>query len=90
MNGLEIAGNTPVPELAGFELERQLHLVEKHYADARHAAETARDELRALLVKAVQRPGSIAAARAKFEAVAARCSRLLRIIEDLEARIDAS
>lgn len=89
MEGLESAGKTPVPELLGFELERQLHLVEKHYADARHVAEAARDELRALSILAKPMPGSIAAARTKFEAVAARCSRLLEVIDDLEARIDA-
>ena len=89
MEGLESAGKAPAPVVLGLELERQLRLAEKHYAEARHAAEQARDELRTLMTQAAQRPAAIRAARAKFEAVAARCSRLRGIIDDLEERLEA-
>ena len=89
MEGLESAGKAPAPVVLGLELERQLRLAENHYAEARHAAEQARDELRALTTQKVQRPASIQASRAKFQAVVARCSRLLQIIDHLEERIES-
>lgn len=89
MEGLESAANAAAPVAHALELERQLRLVEKHYAEARHAAEQAREELRALMIRAAERPAAIVAARAKLQAVAARCSRLLKVIEDLEERIEA-
>ena len=88
MNGLETAVNAAAPVSLALNLERQLRLVEKHHAEARHAAEQAREELRTLMTRAAHRPADIRAARAKFEAVAARCSRLRGIIDDLEERIE--
>lgn len=89
MEGLETAANAAAPVAHALELERQLRLVEQHYVEARHAAEQAREELRALMIRAVARPAAIVATRAKLQAVAARCSRLLEVIEDLEERIEA-
>ena len=89
MDGLETAVSAAAPVSLALELERQLRLVEKHYAEARHAAEQARNELRTLMTRAAQRPAAIRAARTKFEAVAARCSRLRGIIDDLEERLEA-
>jgi hypothetical protein len=71
------------------ELERQLHIAEKHFASARDSADHAREELRALTVQLVPRAESIKAARARFEAIAARCGRLLAVMDVLEERLDA-
>lgn len=88
MEGLGTAAEGAAPGMLGLELERQLHLAEKHYVEAREIAEKAREELRALMIQTAPRPAAILAARAKFEAVAARCSRLLGVIDDLEERIE--
>ena len=71
-----------------FDLERQLRSAERHYADAREAADRARDEWRSLSIRQDARPTQVLAARAKFEAVAARCNRLRSMIEQLEERLD--
>jgi Tfp pilus assembly protein PilE len=71
-----------------FDLERQLQTAERHYADARMAADQARDEWRALSIRVNARPAQVLAARARFEAVAARCNRLRNVIDDLEQRLD--
>lgn len=89
MERLESAGSASAHVPLALELERQLHLVEKHYADARAVADRAREEWRALSIQLGARPKEISAARVKFEAIAARCARLLQAIEDLEDRIDA-
>lgn len=72
----------------GFHLERQLRSAERHYAEAREAADQAREEWRSLSIRPDARPTQVLAARAKFKAVAARCSRLRNVIEDLEERLD--
>lgn len=74
--------------LARFELERQLRLAERHYAEACAAAAQARDEWRALSTNPEVRPAQVAAMREKFLAVAARCNRLCSVIEALEDRLD--
>lgn len=72
----------------GYDLERQIRAAERHYAEARRAADEARDQWRALLTSVRARPEQVAAARAKFEAVAARCGRLRGVIDELEERLD--
>lgn len=72
-----------------FDLERQLRNTERHYAEARGAADKARDEWRALSVHPRASEAAIRAARSKFEAVAERCRRLLSMIEELEERLDS-
>ena len=69
-------------------LERQFRLVQRHYREACAAAVDARDAWRAMTVHAGARPAQIAALRAKFQAVAARCVRLRAVMEDLEYRLD--
>jgi hypothetical protein len=69
-------------------LERQLRMAEKHYAAARALADQSRDQWRSLSARPTVRPELVLAARAKFEAVVARCRRLMSIIDDLESRID--
>jgi hypothetical protein len=72
----------------GSALERQLQIVERRYAEARGIADQFRDEWRALSAHPRATPGIAHAARVKFEAVAARCRRLLEVIDDLQARIE--
>lgn len=74
--------------LAQCDLEQQLHLAVRHYADACAAAVQARDEWRALSTHPDARPAQVAALREKFQAVAARCNRLRGVIEALEDRLD--
>lgn len=69
-------------------LERQLRLVQRHYREACAAVLEARDAWGAMMVHAGARPGQVAALRAKFQAVAARCARLRAVMEDLEYRLD--
>jgi hypothetical protein len=76
--------------LAAFDLESQLQLARRHYLDARAAADQAREEWRSLTIHANARPSQLLAARARFEAVAARCNRLRNVIDDLEDRLDES
>lgn len=71
-----------------FDLERQLRTAERHYAEAREAADRARDEWRSLSIHAGAQTSQVQAARARFEAVAARCNRLRNAIEVLEDRLD--
>ena len=80
----------PVEQLVldGFDLERRLQTAERHYAQARAAADQARDEWRAVSVSPSATASSIQAARARFDAVAERCQRLLCVIEELEERLD--
>jgi chromosome segregation ATPase len=72
-----------------YDLERQLQTAERRYAEARAAADKAREDWRALSIHPSTRPDQVQAARAKFEAVAARCNRLRNIIDDLEERLES-
>lgn len=72
----------------GYDLERQLRIAERRYVDARSLADKARDEWRALSAQPSPKPELVKAARAKFEAVAARCQRLRNVIDGLEERLD--
>ncbi|HUQ09798.1 MAG TPA: hypothetical protein VM146_05735 [Steroidobacteraceae bacterium] len=74
--------------IEGFDLERQLKVAERRYAEARSSADKAREEWRALTVLAGAKAEAISAARERFEAVAARCNRLRSVIEGLEERLD--
>lgn len=74
--------------LAAFDLESQLQLARRHYSDARAAADQARDEWRSLTIHSRAAASQVLAARARFEAIAARCSRLRNVIDDLEDRLD--
>ena len=71
----------------GYDLERQLRTAERRYAEARGAADKAREEWRALSVHPKATADAIQAARGRFEAVAARCNRLRATIEELEERL---
>jgi len=73
----------------GHALERQLQIAERRYAQARSLADKCRDEWRTLSAHPKVTPEIVQAARAKFEAVAARCRRLLQVIDELEARIES-
>lgn len=73
----------------GYHLERQLQIAARRYAEARRSVDQARDDWRALSVQPGASAGAILAARARFEAVAARCNRLRSMIEDLEARLES-
>lgn len=72
----------------GYDLERQLAIAEKRYAEARGAADKARAEWRTLMTQAGANPAAVRAAQAQFEAVAARCGKLRDLIERLEERIE--
>jgi hypothetical protein len=72
----------------GYDLEKQLQIARRRYAQARESAYQAREEWRASLVHPAAKPEDVQAARAKFDAVAARCSRLRTVIEELEDRLD--
>ena len=72
----------------GFDLMAQLQAAETHYNEACDAAFLARDELRRLTTREGSLPECIAAARARFEAIAARCTRLRDVIEDLRTQIE--
>ena len=91
MDRMEIGEASPCKELraAGCELERQLRIAEKHYADALLLADRIREELRALSSQSPPRPELIAGARVRFKAVIERSMRLRAVIDDLEARLDA-
>jgi hypothetical protein len=71
-----------------YDLERQLEIAERRYAEARAGCDKAREELRAI----VSQPGSVAAdvlgARTRFDAASARCVRLRDLIDELENRLD--
>jgi chromosome segregation ATPase len=73
----------------GYDLERQLRTAERRYAEARSAADQARDEWRRLSAHPGAKAESIQGARARFEAVAARCNRLRNIIDELEERLES-
>jgi hypothetical protein len=70
------------------DLERQFRIAERHYAHALATADQARDQWRALLTHPESAHAQVSAARARFEAVAARCDRLRVIIDKFEERLD--
>lgn len=74
--------------LTGYDLEQQRSVAERRYAEARAAADKAREELRTLSARPEANPQLVEVARAKFDAVAARCGRLRTLIETLEERLD--
>ncbi|HTU66645.1 MAG TPA: hypothetical protein VMF52_11890 [Steroidobacteraceae bacterium] len=71
-----------------YELEQQLEAAERRYAEARGASTKAREEWRAISVQPGATPAAIEAARARFDAIAARCKRLHDLIDSLEAKLD--
>lgn len=73
---------------SSLDLERQLSLLEQRYAAARDASNNARAELRELINGKEVSPHLINAARARLDAVTARCRRLRTLIDDLEERLD--
>src|SRR5699024_3059609 len=81
-------GTGLAPQIAVHDLEHQLRVAERHYAEARAAASRARDEWRVLLVHPKATPARVQALREKFDAVAARCNRLRNVIDELEERLD--
>ena len=90
MGHLNTATAAPADALIdGYDLERQLRTAERRYAEARSAADKARDEWRRLSAHPGARAESIQGARARFEAVAARCNRLRNIIDELEERLES-
>lgn len=70
------------------DLERRLALAEQRYAAARDAGENARAELRELTIRKAVDPHVLKSAKARLEAITARCSRLRMLIDDLEERLD--
>lgn len=72
----------------GYDLERQLHIAMRRYQEARIAADLARDEWRAWSVHPSARADQVSGARARFEAVAARCGRIRSVIEHIEEMLD--
>ncbi len=81
-------GAGPAPQVTTHDLERQLRVAGRRYAEARAAATRARDEWRALLIHPKATPEGVRALREQFEAVAARCNRLRNVIDELEDRLD--
>ncbi|MEJ0086443.1 MAG: hypothetical protein WDO72_12215 [Pseudomonadota bacterium] len=83
------SGNTgPRAEVvSGDERERRLALAEQRYAAARDAYDKARAELRELASRSDAKPQLVAAARARLDAVVARCTRLRALIDELEDRL---
>lgn len=71
-----------------YELEQQLESAERRYAEARGASIKAREEWRAISTQPGASAASIQAAKIRFDAVAARCSRLHDLIDKLERRLD--
>src|SRR5262249_17904264 len=74
---------------SAYELEQQLESAERRYAEARSASNKARDEWRAVSAQPGGPAAAIQAAKARFDAVAARCARLHDLIDKLESRLDA-
>lgn len=72
----------------GYDLEQQLAVAERRYAEARGAFDKAREEVRALSVQKDAKPQLVESARTKVAAVAARCGRLRTLIESLEEKLD--
>ena len=66
---------------SAYELERQLEAAERRYVEARSASIKAREEWRAISVQPGANAVAIQAAKGRFDAVAARCSRLRDLIE---------
>jgi hypothetical protein len=71
-----------------YELERQLASAERRYAQSRAASHKAREEWRAISLRTDVSPQAIAAAKARFDAVAARANRLRDLIEELERKLE--
>lgn len=70
-----------------YDLEAQLALAEQRYAQARARCCKARDECHALEAEQDARADLVEAARARYEAAEAKCTRLREFIEDLEEQI---
>ena len=77
------------PECADMhDLERRLSLAMQRYAAARDASTSARAQLRELNSGEAVSECLVKSARARFDAVAARCGRLRSLIDELEERLD--
>lgn len=74
--------------LESYDLEQELELAERRYAEARAAFEKARAEERALSAQRMVNPQLLEDSRTRLKAVAARCGRLRALIESLEEKLD--
>ncbi|MBC8027221.1 MAG: hypothetical protein H7Y89_14610 [Steroidobacteraceae bacterium] len=70
------------------DLEQWPSLAEQRYAAARDASDKARSELREITHGKAPKPHLVKSARARLDAVTARCMRLRRLIDDLEDRLE--
>lgn len=71
-----------------YDLEQQLKVAERRYEEARAAGDKAREELRALTIRPSATAQAVQVARTRFDALAARCTRLRDLIDALEERLE--
>jgi len=71
-----------------YDLESRLASAEQRYALARARSRKARDECHALELEQETRAELVKQARVRYEAAEAKCSRLRKLIEELEERLD--
>lgn len=74
---------------SNYDLELQLENAERRYDEARTLAAQAREDLRALISQPGAAASAVLAARARLDAIVARCARLHRLIDELEERLDS-
>jgi hypothetical protein len=70
-----------------YDLEAQLAVAERRYAQARARSCKARDECHALEAEQAARPELVKAARQRYEAAEAKCTHLRDLIMELEERL---
>ena len=83
-----IAGRGRTAEGDVYEVEAQLADAEQRYVQARDRSRKARDECHALEAEQDSRADMVKAARQRFEAAEAKCTRLRQLIVELEERLE--
>jgi chromosome segregation ATPase len=69
-----------------YDIEQQLSVAERKYAEARERSRQAREECHALEAEEEARAELVKQARVRYESAEAKCQKLRRLIEDLEER----
>lgn len=77
------------PGANSYDLEQQLALAERRYAEARTQSRKLRDECHALEAEIDARDEVVRRLRERYDAADAKCQRLKRQIEELEEKLDA-
>ena len=83
-----IAGRERIAAGDEYDVEAQLADAEQRYAQARDRSRKARDECHALEADHKVRADVVMAARQRYEAAEAKCTRLRQLIVELEERLD--